>query len=72
MNPGYRIPNHPVKPGEAVKPEDTHPVTALGVKSVIAGPSDGAKVRTGRLAVHGAAWAGEADVVKVEFQPMAA
>ena len=67
MNPGYRLPNHPVKPGEAVKPEDTHAVTALGVKSVIAGPSDGATVRTGRLAVHGAAWAGEADVVKVDI-----
>jgi sulfite oxidase len=67
MNPGYRLPNQPVKPGEAVKPEDTHPVTALGVKSVIAGPSDGATVRAGRMNVHGAAWAGEADLVKVDI-----
>jgi DMSO/TMAO reductase YedYZ molybdopterin-dependent catalytic subunit len=67
MNPGYRLPNHPVKPGEAVKPEDTHPLTALQVKSVIAGPLDGATVKAGRLNVHGAAWAGEADVVKVEI-----
>ncbi len=67
MNPGYRLPNQPVKPGEVVKPEDTHPVTGLSVKSVIASPSDGATVKTGRLTVHGAAWAGEANIVKVEI-----
>jgi sulfite oxidase len=67
MSPGYRLPNQPIKPGEAMKPEDTHPLTALTVKSVIAGPSDGSTVKAGNLAVHGAAWAGEADVVKVEI-----
>ncbi len=67
MSPGYRFPNQPVKPGESVKPEDTHPLTALTVKSVIAGPLDGANLRAGRVAVHGAAWAGEADIVKVEI-----
>jgi DMSO/TMAO reductase YedYZ molybdopterin-dependent catalytic subunit len=66
MSTGYRLPNQPVKPGDAVKPEDTHPVTALNVKSVIAGPSDGASLKTGKVAVHGAAWAGEADIAKVE------
>jgi len=66
MSAGYRLPNHPVQPGEAVKPEDTHPVTALTVKSVIAGPSDGATLRAGKLSIHGAAWAGEADITKVE------
>jgi sulfite oxidase len=67
MNPGYRLPNQPVKPGDTVKPEDTHPVTALGVKSVIAGPSDGSTAKTGKVIVHGAAWAGEADIAKVEI-----
>jgi hypothetical protein len=67
MSPAYRFPNQPVKPGESVKPEDTHPLTALTVKSVIAGPLDGASLRAGRVAVHGAAWAGEADIVKVEI-----
>jgi DMSO/TMAO reductase YedYZ molybdopterin-dependent catalytic subunit len=66
MSPAYRFPNQPVKPGDSVKPEDTHPLTALSVKSVIAGPLDGATVKPGKLAVHGAAWAGEADIVKVE------
>jgi sulfite oxidase len=67
MTTGYRLPNQPVKPGDTVKPEDTHPVTALGVKSVIAAPADGTTVRTGRVALHGAAWAGEADITKVEI-----
>jgi sulfite oxidase len=67
MSPAYRFPNQPVKPGDAVKPEDTHPLTALSVKSVIAGPSDGATVNSGKVFVHGAAWAGEADITKVEI-----
>jgi sulfite oxidase len=67
MSPGYRLPNQPVKPGDTVKPEDTHPVTALSVKSAIAGPLDGAQVKAGRMALQGAAWAGEADIAKVEI-----
>lgn len=67
MNPGYRLPNRPVKPGDAVNPEDTHPVTALNVKSVIAGPSDRSSLKTGKVMVHGAAWAGEADITNVEI-----
>jgi sulfite oxidase len=67
MSPGYRFPNQPVKPGDAVKPEDTHPLTALSVKSVISGPGDGATRKAGKVVVHGAAWAGEADIVKVEI-----
>jgi sulfite oxidase len=66
MSPGYRLPNQPVKPGDTVKPEDTHPVTALSVKSVIAGPLNGTTVKGNKIVVQGAAWAGEADVVKVE------
>ena len=66
MSPAYRFPNQPGKPGEAIKPEDTHPLTALSVKSVISGPLDGASLKAGKVALHGAAWAGEADVVKVE------
>ncbi len=67
MSPAYRFPNRPVQPGEAVKPEDTHPLTALNVKSVIAGPIDGASLKPGKMAIHGAAWAGEADIAKVEI-----
>lgn len=66
MKPGYRYPNQPVAPGATVSPEDTHPLTALTVKSMIAGPLDGARVRGRVSEIHGVAWAGEADVVKVE------
>jgi DMSO/TMAO reductase YedYZ molybdopterin-dependent catalytic subunit len=67
MSPGYRFPNQPGKPGEAVKPEETHPVTGLSVKSVISGPLEGASLKASNVTIHGAAWAGEADIVKVEI-----
>ena len=67
MNPGYRLPNQPINPGETVRPEDTHPVTSLAVKSVISGPLDGATLKPGRVAIRGAAWAGEAEIAKVEI-----
>lgn len=67
MNPGYRMPNQPIKPGEAVKPEDTHPVTALGVKSIIASPTDGASLKSRSILIQGAAWAGEGDIARVEI-----
>lgn len=67
MKPGYRVPNQPVAPGADVNPDDTHPITVLGVKSVISAPVEGATVKPGTVRVHGAAWAGEADIVKVEL-----
>jgi DMSO/TMAO reductase YedYZ molybdopterin-dependent catalytic subunit len=66
MKPGYRYPNQPVAPGATVAPEDTHPLTALTVKSMIASPGEGARVRGRMNEIHGVAWAGEADVEKVE------
>ena len=66
MSPGYRLPNQPAKPGEPVKPEDTHVVTGLKVKSVISTPGDDSKVKAGTVAIHGVAWAGEGSIEKVE------
>ena len=66
MSPGYRMPNQPVKPGEAVKVEDTHPATALNVKSLIVSPGDDANVKSRAMHVQGVAWAGEADIAKVD------
>ncbi len=57
MKTAYRYPTRPLAAGEAVDAKDMLPVTSLAVKSLItraAGP------------VEGFAWAGEADVVKVE------
>jgi sulfite oxidase len=67
MKPGYRFPNKPVQPGASVSADDMHPITGLNVKSVIAGPVDGATVKLGTIHIHGAAWAGEADITKVEI-----
>jgi len=67
MNPGYRFPDTPGKPGEPVKPENTHSLTALTVKSLIAAPSHGAELHGDTHAIRGVAWAGEADIVKVEI-----
>lgn len=66
MKPGYRFPNHPVEPGGSVSPDETTAITGLSVKSVITGPLEGATVR-GPLRVQGVAYAGEADIVKVEI-----
>jgi len=66
MKPGYRMPNHPLTPGEPLNVDDSHVVTALNVKSVISSVWDQAKIKNKVQKVHGAAWAGEADIVKVE------
>jgi DMSO/TMAO reductase YedYZ molybdopterin-dependent catalytic subunit len=66
MKPGYRIPKEPIEPGAEVKPEDTVSITGLNVKSLITHPAEGAMVKTGSIEIKGAAWAGEADVTKVE------
>ena len=42
------------------------PVEAMVVKSLIAAPSEGETVRKGPVMIQGVAWAGEADIVKVE------
>ncbi|MFZ0801351.1 MAG: molybdopterin-dependent oxidoreductase [Terriglobales bacterium] len=66
MKPGYRMPNHPLKPGDPLNLDDTHPLTALSVKSIIAGPTDDWTSKSRTVRISGAAWAGEADIVKVE------
>src|SRR5256712_3320360 len=67
MKPGYRMPNQPIPPGGELNPDDTHPITSLGVKSVLAGPSDGSVLKSRSVYIHGAAWAGEADIAGVEI-----
>jgi sulfite oxidase len=66
MKPGYRMPNHALKPGDPLNLDDSHVVTGLTVKSVIAGPVDDSTSRSRSIHIHGAAWAGEADIAKVE------
>ena len=62
----YRLPKRPVAPGEPVSPEEMAAMTALDVKSIIARPGDGSRWKLGPLHITGAAWAGEADIVRVD------
>src|SRR5207249_545468 len=64
MKPGYRMHVQPVAPGSDA-PAETQPVTRLNVKSLIS-----TQARQHRLGspvlIKGVAWAGDADVTKVE------
>jgi sulfite oxidase len=66
MKPGYRFPNHPGKPGEPVNPDDMHVLTTLNVKSIIATPADGSTLKSRSVHIQGVAWAGEADIARVD------
>ncbi len=66
MKPGYRMPNQRIAPGGDVNPDDTHPLTSLNVKSVIATPKEGSSIQGRSLRIEGAAWAGEAGITRVE------
>ncbi|MGI9103347.1 MAG: sulfite oxidase [Terriglobales bacterium] len=66
MKPGYRMPNNPVTRGGDIM-GDTTPITSLNVKSIITRPAEGTRGKAGRpVQLAGVAWAGVADVTKVE------
>ena len=67
MKPGYRFPNQPGKPGDPINPDDTHAITSLSVKSIIVTPADGSTLKSRSMQIHGVAWAGEADIARVEI-----
>ena len=66
MAKSYRFPKFPVAPGTQVDPKDTETVTRLDVKTWITSPANDTTVPVGRIVIRGAAWAGEADIAKVE------
>ena len=62
----YRVPAHPVAPGEPVPPEDFKIIESMPVKSLITYPASGAMFSRDRtLTVRGHAWAGERSVQEV-------
>jgi len=64
----YRVPNHPVAPGEKVKDEDMRIIESMPVKSLITYPKSGAMLKDGKLlSIRGHAWAGELEVLKMEY-----
>lgn len=64
----YKVPCHPVAPGEDVKEEDMCIIESMPVKSLITYPKSGAMIPKGKkLNIRGHAWAGELDVAKVSY-----
>ncbi len=58
--PSYRVPAHPVAPGETVALEDMRIIERMPVKSVISAPRSGTQITAGRaVEVRGHAWSGE-------------
>ena len=63
----YRYPRWPVAPGGTVAAADTVPLRSLPVKSLITGPATNVAVpQRSPVRVSGFAWAGEAEVRRVE------
>ncbi|MDX1362923.1 sulfite oxidase [Arenibacter latericius] len=64
----YKVPCHPVAPGEKVKEEDMCIIESMPVKSLITYPKSGAQLANGKkLNIRGHAWAGELEVSKVFY-----
>jgi DMSO/TMAO reductase YedYZ molybdopterin-dependent catalytic subunit len=63
----YRYPRMRVAPGAAVDAKDMAPLAGLVVKSMITAPSPGSTFKPGSIPVSGFAWAGEANVVRVDI-----
>ena len=63
----YRVPTHPVAPGEEVPEEDFKIIESMPVKSLITYPASGAMFsQSTELTVRGHTWAGERSVQRVE------
>lgn len=66
MQTAYRLPMKPTTPETSLNGH-TIPVEVMPVKSLIAAPADGQRVKVGLVTIQGVAWAGETKVVKVEL-----
>jgi DMSO/TMAO reductase YedYZ molybdopterin-dependent catalytic subunit len=64
----YRVPCHPVMPGETVDDKDMCIIESMPVKSLITYPRSGAMIsQNQKLNIRGHAWAGELEVTKMEY-----
>lgn len=64
----YKVPCNPVEPGENVKEQDMCIIESMPVKSLITYPKTGAIInKDNQLHIRGHAWAGELEVVKMEY-----
>jgi sulfite oxidase len=66
MDSSYRVPRHPVEPGQKMPP-DSVSAEAWPVKSIITSPAPNARFKSaGTISVRGRAWVGEGQVSRVE------
>ncbi|OUR90780.1 molybdopterin containing oxidoreductase [Flavobacteriales bacterium 34_180_T64] len=64
----YKVPCDPIAPGEKVRDEDMCIIESMPVKSLITYPKSGAIIKKGTsLNIRGHAWAGELEVIKMEY-----
>ncbi|MEL4454751.1 sulfite oxidase [Lutimonas vermicola] len=64
----YRVPKYPVSPGQEVADSDMKIIESMPVKSLITFPKSGAVFNKSTiLQIRGHAWAGELEVVKMEY-----
>ena len=64
----YRVPKYPVSPGQEVADSDMKIIESMPVKSLITFPKSGAVFKKSKtLQIRGHAWAGELEVVKMEY-----
>ena len=67
----YRVPNHPVAPGEKVNKKDFVIIQSMPVKSLITRPRSGLQTASRTIEVGGHAWAGDRKVemmyVSIDF-----
>jgi DMSO/TMAO reductase YedYZ molybdopterin-dependent catalytic subunit len=64
----YRVPVHPIVPGGTADPDNLRDLESMPVRSIVTSPHDGAKLPAdvSHIALHGAAWAGDTDVARVD------
>jgi DMSO/TMAO reductase YedYZ molybdopterin-dependent catalytic subunit len=66
MDSSYRVPRHPVRPGEKM-PKDAVSTEAWPVKSIITHPAPNATVKVGKpVLIEGRAWVGEGAIERVD------
>ncbi|GLQ06999.1 sulfite oxidase [Sneathiella chinensis] len=63
----YRVPNHPVEPGEKVDKKDFDIIERMPVKSLITAPATNASVAEGDIEVRGHAWSGDRAISAVDI-----
>ncbi|MCP4381726.1 MAG: sulfite oxidase [Hyphomicrobiales bacterium] len=63
----YRVPNHPVAPGEEVAKEDFEIIERMPVKSLITNPATGTDLAEKPVEVRGHAWSGDRTIEKVDI-----